>query len=85
MDDDPVLVQCLVTEAERVLGPMDESADPFSFQYLLPIAGVGELLALFREAPSGVGVAGFERLLRTRFGSLSALKAPNADARDEDV
>ena len=85
MNDDPVLAECLVAEAERVLGPLDGSVGAVSFQYLLPISGIDELLALFREAPSGLGVAGFERLLQARFGSVSALKRAALDLGGGDV
>jgi len=82
LNEDPVLGASLVAELERVLGPLDESAGKVSFQWLLPIAGINELLAVLREAPTGLGVAGFEQLLRTRYGSLSALKRMNNDESD---
>ena len=82
LNEDPVLGASLVAELDRVLGPLDESAGKASFQWLLPIAGINELLAVLREAPTGLGVAGFEQLLRTRYGSLSALKRMDNDESD---
>jgi len=82
LNEDPVLGASLVAELERVLGPLDESAGKVSFQWLLPIAGINELLAVLKEAPTGLGVAGFEQLLRTRYGSLSALKRVDIDESD---
>ena len=85
LSEDPILGASLVAELERVLGPLDESAGKVSFQWLLPIAGIDEMLAVLREAPTGLGVATFEQLLRTRYGSLSAMKHINIDSEDPDV
>ena len=85
LNDDPVLGASLVAELERVLGPLDGSAGGVSFRWLLPITGIDEMLQVLREAPTGLGVAGFEHLLRERLGSLSALKRMHADSEDADV
>ena len=85
LNEDPVLGATLIAELERVLGPLGESVAKDSFQWILPVAGINEMLDLLREAPTGLGVAGFEQLLRGRFGSLSALKRMNVDSGDADV
>ena len=83
LNDDPILGASLVAELERVLGPLDWSSG--RFQWLLPISGIAEMLALLREAPTGLGVVGLEQLLRDRLGSLSALKRLQPDSGDADV
>jgi hypothetical protein len=85
VNDDPVLGASLVAELERVLGALDGSAGTVSVEWLLPLAGIDEMLALLREAPTGLGVAGFEQLLRARFGSLAALKRTSVDSGEADV
>ena len=83
LNDDPILGASLVAELGRVLGPLDWSAG--KFQWLLPISGIDEMLALLREAPTGLGIVGLEHLLRDRFGSLAALKRAQPDSREADV
>lgn len=85
LNDDPILGASLVAELERVLGPLDWSSGEARFQWLLPISGIDEMLALLREAPTGLGLVGLEQLLRDRLGSLSALKRVQPDAGDADV
>ena len=85
LNEDPVLGASLVAELERVLGPLERPGGRVTFRWLLPIAGFDELLALLREAPTGLGVAGFEKGLRARYGSLSALERIDIDSDDADV
>jgi hypothetical protein len=68
---------------ERVLGPLDALANDVRFQWLIPVDGIGEMLELLRGQPTGLGPAGFEAMLRDRFGSTSMLKRvdPEADER----
>ena len=85
LSEDPVLGASFVAEMERVVGPLDGSVGPVNFQWLLPVTGFPELLDVLRDAPSGLGVPGLERLLRDRFGTLSGLKRVDTDAGEEDV
>jgi hypothetical protein len=82
--DDPAVGARLITELERVLGPVDGVEGDARTAWLLPTADPGELLTLLREAPSGIGLSGFERLLRARFGTLAGLTFVPGELRDED-
>jgi hypothetical protein len=83
MEDDPVLHASFLAEMERVLGPLDGLSNDVQFQWIIPVSGIGEMLDLLRGQPSGLGAAGFEAMLRDRFGSTSMLKRvdPEADER----
>jgi hypothetical protein len=85
LSEDPVLGASFVAEMERVVGPLDGSAGTVNFQWLLPVTGFAEVLDVLRDAPSGLGVPGLERLLRDRFGTLSALERVDADAGEQGV
>lgn len=84
-NDDPILHASFMAELERVLGPLDALGDDMKFQWLIPVTGIGEMLDLLRDLPSGLGVVGFEQLLRERFGSTSMLKLVKPESGEADV
>ena len=85
INGDPILQAAFVAELERVIGAEDLANESRQFQWLLPVTGLDEILAVLRRAPSDLGVAGLEKLLREEFGTLSGLKAIVDDTDERDV
>ena len=85
INNDPVLELGFVSEFERVVGADDMANGSLRFQWLLPITGLDEILAVLRRAPSSLGVRGLEEMLRAEFGTLSGLKAIEDEPDQRDV
>jgi hypothetical protein len=85
INDDPILQAAFVAELERVVGAEDLANESHQFQWILPVTGLDEILAVLRRAPSDLGVTGLEGFLRAEFGTLSGLKAIVDDSDERDV
>jgi hypothetical protein len=82
---DPILQAAFVAELERVVGADELTDDSPRFQWLLPVSGLDEILAILRRAPSGLGRGGLEAMLRAEIGTLSGMKAIDDDSDQRDV